>query len=510
VDLDGSSFRELQLRLRDVWPALTIRTTPDVERTSIVVHSVSLEVPERMRPVLPAYEERFLFYLLSLLTGPRSRLVYVTSQPILPRLINYWFSLVPALDTAEVRSRLTLLPLVDARPVPLTRKLLDHPGALQRIQAAVADPALAVILPFVVTPLEAELSIRLGIPVLGPDPALAVWGTKRGSRRAFRETGSPHPDGVEGVARLDDVVEAIDELRARQPLLGSVIVKLDEGVNGFGIGTISLKEGHTTKECAERIVLEDPSLNPDGFYATLGRVGGVVEERLTGEEVRSPSVQLRASPSGEVEVVSTHEQVLGGPNGLSYHGCRMPAEPDYSIDFAAEAVKVGELLAREGVIGRFAIDFVAVRQGSEWSTYAVEINLRNGGTTHPLLTLMGLTDGAYEPSLGVFHSKSGTEKRYVATDHLHHESYARLTTDDFLDILPHYALGWDNEHQTGAVFHLASAIGGMGIVGITAVGDTTEEADAIFSRARAALDQEAARLAPELPLAVTKTAGKPP
>ena len=60
----------------------------------------------------------------------------------------------------------------------------------------------------------------------------------------------------------------------------------------------------------------------------------------------------------------------------------------------------------------------------------------------------------------------------MATDHLEDPSYARLTTDDFLDLLPRHGLGWDHEAQTGAVFHLASAIGGTGIVGLTAVGDS--------------------------------------
>ena len=52
-----------------------------------------------------------------------------------------------------------------------------------------------------------------------------------------------------------------------------------------------------------------------------------------------------------------------------------------------EARKVGQRLMREGVLGRFAIDFVAVRDDqNRWHVYAIEINLRKGGTTHPFLT----------------------------------------------------------------------------------------------------------------------------
>ena len=66
-----------------------------MERTFVVVHSLSLDLPEHLYPVFPAYEERFLCMVLSLLRAPRSRVVYVTSQPILPRAVDYFFGLVP-------------------------------------------------------------------------------------------------------------------------------------------------------------------------------------------------------------------------------------------------------------------------------------------------------------------------------------------------------------------------------------------------------------------------------
>ena len=38
--------------------------------------------------------------------------------------------------------------------------------------------------------------------------------------------------------------------------------------------------------------------------------------------------------------------------------------------------KVGEFLAKEGVKDRFAVDFVAVRNGDEYDLYCIEINIR--------------------------------------------------------------------------------------------------------------------------------------
>ena len=96
--------------------------------------------------------------------------------------------------------------------------------------------------------------------------------------------------------------------------------------------------------------------------------------------------------------LSTHDQVLGGPTGQSYLGARFPADTAYGPAIMREAAKVARRFARDGVIGRFALDFVVVRtQGGEWRPYAIEVNLRKGGTTHPFLTLQYLTDGRFRP-----------------------------------------------------------------------------------------------------------------
>jgi hypothetical protein len=122
--MTSPEFTALQTRMRELWPSVTLRSIGDVERTIVVVHSISMDVPEHLVPVFPAYEERFLCLVLSLLRAPRSRVVYVTSQPILPRVVDYWFGLVPELDTPDARARFRVVSLVDGRNVPLTKKLL--------------------------------------------------------------------------------------------------------------------------------------------------------------------------------------------------------------------------------------------------------------------------------------------------------------------------------------------------------------------------------------------------
>jgi hypothetical protein len=200
---------------------------------------------------------------------------------------------------------------------------------------------------------------------------------------------------------------------------------------------------------------------------------------------------MRVTPLGKLEVLSTHDQLLGGPSGQSYLGCIFPADPGYATTIMREAVKVGERLASEGVIGRFAMDFVAVRSGGSWEPYAIELNLRKGGTTHPFLTLQFLTDGTYDPEAGVFTAPSGKPKFFVASDHVESELYRALTADDLFDLAVRTGLHFDQSRQTGVVFHMMSALGEHGRTGLTAVEESSERAYALYERAAAILDEEA-------------------
>jgi hypothetical protein len=203
---------------------------------------------------------------------------------------------------------------------------------------------------------------------------------------------------------------------------------------------------------------------------------------------------MRCGPSGEYEVVSTHNQLLGGPHGQSFLGCRFPADQAYRDLIVAEALKIGSRLAREGVVGRFGIDFIVTQSPSgRWRPYAIEINLRNGGTTHPFLTLQAHTDGSYDWQTHEFLSALGQAKYYIATHHLEAPEYARLTPDDLLDLVPRRGLIWQSGLQTGIAFHMLSALAVAGRVGLTAIGDTPGQAVELYAHAKNVMDEESGR-----------------
>ena len=485
---DVSTFAELQGRLRSFWPTVTLRSIGDIERTVVVVHSISFDVPDQLIPVFPAYEERFLCLVLSLLKAPRSRVVYVTSQPIHPRVLDYYFGLVPGLDTSDARSRFFAVSLVDGRNEPLSRKLLTRPGAIRRIRSLIGDPELAFILPFCMTEDEVELAVRVGLPIYGCDPVLNRLGTKTGSRLVFEEEGVPHPIGL-NVGGRRDLPGALRELRRRSPAARGAVLKLDRGVSGLGNALLDLSDPDA--DPLDGAELEDPQAGVEQYLEALDDQGGIVEELIEGEAFRSPSVQLRMSPAGQVDIMSTHDQVLGGPHGQTYFGCHFPADAEYADLIAREGLKVGRRLAREGVIGRASVDFAATKNEDGWRAYALEINLRCGGTTHPLFALTALTDGAYDPLAAEYRTRLGDVKHYAATDHLDSPAYESLTPDDLLDLVAERGLGWDTETETGVVLHMISALAVAGRIGLTAVGDTLDEARRHYYDVKDAVDEAA-------------------
>ena len=495
----ASRFDRLQQKLVPLWKS--IREFNQSEQTIVVIPSQTLEF-ECKGAEMQAYEERFLFLLL-LLRQPRARMIYVTSQTILPTTIDYYLGLLPGVIASHARARLFTVAPEDRSLRPLSVKLLERPQLIERIRSLILDPDRAHMIAYNVTLLERDLALRLGIPLFGADPKFFPLGTKTGCRRLFAEVGVAHPIGREDLWSIEAVAEALAGLRQAKPALRKAMVKLNETASGEGNAVVDLDglpapgavgEAGALALRVQEMRFEAAHVTLESYVAKLEERGGIVEERIVGEEIRSPSVQLRITPLGDVELLSTHDQLLGGPSGQLYLGCRFPADPAYAVLIGREARKLGARLAREGVLGRFAVDFVVVRAADGlWDPYAIEINLRKGGTTHPFLTLQFLTDGSYDEDRGVFVAPSGREKCFVATDHLELALYRALTPDDLFDIAIRHGLHFDQTRQVGIVFHMLATLAENGRTGATAVGNSPEDADRLLERLQSALEDETKR-----------------
>ncbi len=490
-----AEFQSLKPKLLEVWDALTMQD--ETAHTSVVVPSMTLDQSE-LRKLAGAsfYEERLLFLLIRL-RNPRARVVYVTSQPVHPMILDYYFQLLAGIPASHARARLTLLCAYDASPRSLTEKILERPRLIERIREGIQDRSRAYLTVFNSTPLERKLAVLLGIPLNGADPDLALLGTKSGSRKVFREAGVPLPEGFEDLQSQDDIEESLIELAARRPGLRRAVVKLNDSFSGEGNAIFRYPEVESRaaiREALHRIELPVPEETFESYCDKFFRMGGIVEEFIEAPEKVSPSAQLRISPRGQVLPISTHDQILGGPSDQVFLGCSFPAREDYRQRILEAAMRIGEVLAPQGVVSRFAIDFLLWRSdpAEEWNMAALEINLRMGGTTHPYLALQFLTGGTLNRETGLFYSPTGLAKYYRATDNLRSDAYRGLLPEDVIDILTENHLHYSHSTDSGVLFHLIGAVSEFGKLGLTAIGNSREEADALYFKTLEVLDRETA------------------
>jgi hypothetical protein len=476
------SFEELQRTFAVRYPAsdpLDLR-----EGTVVVLPSLSFP-PSELRKIVGIgyYEERLLFLLL-LLRQPRVKVVYLTSMPVEEAVVDYYLGFLP--DPAGARSRLHMLAAGDPAPRSLTAKLLDRPELLDRVRELCEGPGGAFVQPFNVTADEQALAERLCLPLYGPSAALAGLGSKTGSRRVARLAGVPVLDGAEDLRSVEAVEAAARRLGERPaPPVGSVVIKLNDGFSGQGNAVVDLA-GLNGSLLDSPVVFCAEEESWPSFAAKIETGGAVVEELLDVPEMVSPSVQLRILPGGTPLVLSTHSQVLGGPNRQVYLGCRFPADAAYRRQIKDAAERVGRVLAARGVIGYFGVDFFVVPERGRQRVYLSEINLRVGGTTHPFGMAALVTDGRYDMAGGNLVAR-GRAKSYLATDNLKSPALVGREPQDVIDQVARLGLGFDRRRCTGTTMHLLGALREYGKMGVTCIGDTEEEARERYREVVAAL-----------------------
>lgn len=382
-----------------------------------------------------------------------------------------------------------------------------------------------------------ELSHKLGVKLLEASGDTLHYGTKQGSREIFAACGISHPAGTpsledEDLLTYGDASEHGGKVYwaynhryirsshnlalgiARKILRGirpkKWIVKLNQGFSGKGNASIDLQRiqrrfsgckvgdneaalhiaEQIEKEFATNLKCEDPKMTwqdtPEqvGFQTQIKRLGVIAEVFIEGEVPTSPSIQA-VIEGNDVSLVSTHEQVLAGQ---VYSGCRNPCNPAYRASIMEAGLKVGKFLVAHGVRGHFSVDFLSCKQpkSGSWNVYAVEVNLRQGGTTHPQAT-MALLCGGSICSDGLFRTNFGEFRCYVATDTHYSANLKGSTAKSLINALEcsssnpaAHRIRWNKADRIGVVFHLFKFIS-SGRIGFTAIGRSVEEAKTLFN-----------------------------
>ena len=446
--------------------------------TVLVIPSITFpEIELRKIVGIQHYEERLLCLLLQL-RSPQLKMVFVTSAAVDPAVVGYYLSFLP--DPEGARSRLTMIALDDVEPRALAEKLSKRPDVLARIRE-VCDHETCM-LTFNVTPLELECAEELGVHLYGPHPDIVALGSKSGARSIAADSGVPVLPGAENVFTQDALTGALHDL---QPAPAAVI-KLNNGFSGQGNAIVDLGALAEPLEETPTVFCASEESWPS-FLAKIEAEGAVVEQLARGPGMVSPSVQMRALPDGSVEVVSTHDQILGGPDDQVYLGCRFPASVLYRMQIADLASRVGKALADRGVVGPFGMDFLALPAAEGFDVYLSEINLRMGGTTHPFLMAHMVTEGEYDQGSGEL-LVNGTPRCYVATDNLKSPAYIGMTPRGVIEAVAAAGLAYEPATHTGVLLHLLGALPVFGKLGATCIAHGAEGAEELYLRLIEVLD----------------------
>lgn len=495
-DLEIETFKKIQenfsVQYKMVFPD---KLAP---KTVLIIPSLTLdqEILNKI-PGINYYEERLLCMLM-LLRMPQTHVIYVTSTPVDPVIIDYYLHLLPGITGYHAKKRLHLLSCYDTSPRSLSEKILERPRLMERIRQCIPQGHIAHLACFNVTHFERSLSVRLGIPVYGCDPDLSELGNKSNSRKIFRKCGLTPPSGFEDLHTEKEIINALTALKKQNPDLRKAVIKINEGFSGEGNAIFSY-DGIGPKDDTAfkvnsyfyaRLKTVAKNLKSEKFLDLFHTMGGIVEEFIEGDVKTSPSVQCRINPVGDCTIISSHDQELGGESKQIFMGAYFPANPDYASEIGIMSMKVTEAFRDKGVLGRFGVDFLSVKGKKGWDHYPIEINLRKGGTTHPYIMLQFLTDGDYDYRKGVYFNANGQSRYYFCSDNLRSEQFHGLTPPDLIDIAMLHDLHYDGTLQEGVMFHLIGALSQFGKLGVVCIGSSRKRATEFYKKTQEVLKLE--------------------
>ena len=244
------------------------------------------------------------------------------------------------------------------------------------------------------------------------------------------------------------------------------------------------------------------------FYEELQKMGAIFELFIDQEKenhdqddariIMNPSVQMVINEDHTVSVVSTHEQLL---ENQVYHGCIFPCREDYRVQIMHYGMLVGQYLAERGVTDHFSVDFMCVPcHNGGWRIFAVEVNLRITGTTHPFMAMKLLTQGSIDKNTGLFMGKDGKNKYYVSSDHVYSPHLKCLEPKAFYELMQarRQDLHWSSDRQVGVVCNLISCMEHNGTLSIAAIGNSKEQARYLFNTTRDYLVHEAQKISSKI------------
>ena len=426
------TFVELQRKFKRDWSKM--------QRTRhVLIHVPSFSVDMSQRTHIPHLEVRQNSQLSRLcgLENPLIDIIYVAPYPLGPDIESYYHKLLDAGGVKKAGRRYRIIYPENFSKLPghtsLTNCLLCSPKAMRRIEMFMQGRQ-AYIVPGTVGPEEIDLSVALGVPLLGGHPEVVQkLALKSYAKEIFGKADISAAGGacVAPGSSPAQVQECLAQVIFENRFSERWLLKIDNESGGRGhahLAVNSLKplaafldnvservgagEDVPTEEAvaflleileegAEKAVtvLTDLGGGWQGYLERFAERGGVVEP-CPNWAIGSPSANVFISPNGCIDVLSTHEQIFTDSYrfiGAAFHQSSVP----HAV-FQDAALTVARACANEGLIGYLGVDFLAFRHEGKLKLQAVEINPRMTPTQSSFELFRFVT------GCGTFNARSGT------------------------------------------------------------------------------------------------------
>uniref|UniRef100_A0A3Q1C011 IQCH-like ATP-grasp domain-containing protein n=1 Tax=Amphiprion ocellaris TaxID=80972 RepID=A0A3Q1C011_AMPOC len=353
--------------------------------------------------------------------------IYVCPQYLGDNILHYYTSLLKcdgATDGADTRTtqasscmrRLIILTpeAVDYFPTHnmcLSTLLKYSPCTLKRIRNLIQGKQ-AFIVGGVAHVDDLAVADELGVPILGPEPAIAqLYSTKSGGKKIFAGAEVDVPPGQGDIYSLNQLHETLAELLTQNTDVQRWIFKIDCEHGGRGIAYCDVCHlscyNWALQECRrcgpelwksewiqESVLLKYLDEIPEWlahyaqpaktscypnwacFLKTFLRQGGVVEAYPPSDSVTCLTVDLLLEPAGEVTMLSCGDQ-LHGSCQLEAIGSTVPQTSVHPETLRSICNRVGQACLQRLIVGYVSVDLVTFLDHNtmEQKVWAVDLDI---------------------------------------------------------------------------------------------------------------------------------------
>jgi len=315
---------------------------------------------------------------------------------------------------------------------------------------------------------EREFANKIAKNLWGNSEVAEKYGTKSGFRKLARELTMQIPPGFERVYSTNEIIKKCSILFNGGAK--NVVIKIDEGVSGAGASKISLEEFQKASDKQKCLLAESALLK----VAQAQENSGVVVEEWVPDILFSPSLQINIDQDKKWQVVSSHDQILGGREGW-YEGCSYPARSISSIEYKTlqkDIKNLTERLIEERFFGFLGLDLIKDKKSHY---YWVEANIRKTGTFYPGLATRKIRKRSSSPLY--YFSRDFTVPSLV-------NGHFKQLRNIFRD------LKYSKTTESGVVIFNTGALSAVGRFDILCIGNKRSQARSIYYEVLSRVNQQ--------------------